>query len=153
MFWLHFIVLSLNHFHSLKSESLYPQTLFGKLAHFFPICFDLLWKDVEAPKFPNGCPYNQKMYSGPLESPVAVNWSDPDVTDNSASSVTLTSDVIKGTLLDPGFHIIRITASDLAGNKVSCNFVVTVEGALNRNISHRNVLLRVSVDYNISIAS
>ena len=93
------------------------------------------------------------MYSGPLESPVAVNWSDPDVTDNSASSVTLTSDVIKGTLLDPGFHIIRITASDLAGNKVSCNFVVTVEGAINSNISHRNVLLRVAVEYNISIAS
>ena len=76
------------------------------------------------------------MYSGPLESPVAVNWSDPDVTDNSASSVTLTSDVIKGTLLDPDFHIIRITASDLAGNRVSCNFVVTVEGALNSSISH-----------------
>ena len=84
--------------------------------------------DHESPKFPNGCPANQQLFAGPLESPVTVTWSDPDTSDNSGQSVTLSSDVRKGSTLGPGFYVIRITAADPMGNKASCNFVVTVGG-------------------------
>ena len=57
-----------------------------------------------------------------------MTWTDPDVSDNSGLDVTLTSDVAKGAELGPGFHVIRITATDMSGNAASCNFVVTMEG-------------------------
>ncbi|XP_070199321.1 sushi, von Willebrand factor type A, EGF and pentraxin domain-containing protein 1-like [Littorina saxatilis] len=83
--------------------------------------------DVQPPTFPNGCPVNQELFSGPLETPVAVFWDDPDTLDNSNQSVTLTSDpAASGSLLGPGFHLITITANDSSANSASCNFVVEI---------------------------
>ena len=65
--------------------------------------------------------------SGPLGASIVLDWTDPDVTDNSALPVTLTSDITKGSLIGPGFHIIRITAKDNEQNTVSCNFIVVVQ--------------------------
>lgn len=87
--------------------------------------------DVQPPTFPNGCPVNQELFSGPLETPVAVFWDDPDTLDNSNQSVTLTSDpAASGSLLGPGFHLITITANDSSANSASCNFVVEIRGEL-----------------------
>ena len=61
---------------------------------------------------------------------MTVTWTDPHVIDNSGLAVTLTSDVAKGSELDPGFHGIRITATDMSGNSASCNFFVSVEGVI-----------------------
>ncbi|XP_076451135.1 uncharacterized protein LOC143287013 [Babylonia areolata] len=84
-------------------------------------------QDQEAPRFPSGCPANQQLFSGPLGSPVSVTWPDPQVTDNSNQSVTLTSSVAKGTAVGPGFHVIWVTGTDPAGNWARCNFVVMVQ--------------------------
>ncbi|XP_076450356.1 sushi, von Willebrand factor type A, EGF and pentraxin domain-containing protein 1-like isoform X2 [Babylonia areolata] len=83
--------------------------------------------DVEGPTFPNGCPANQNLFSGPLESPVTLTWSDPVTTDNSGQAVTLTSDLARGSRVGVGSHKVTITASDLAGNTASCSLVVTVK--------------------------
>nr|UTK45904.1 sushi, HYR, ephrin receptor-like, and EGF domain-containing protein [Crepidula fornicata] len=83
--------------------------------------------DAEAPEFTNGCPANQQLYSGPLESPVNVTWTEPDVTDNSNGTVSVTSSHAQGSSLGPGFHIIRLTATDPSGNTAHCVFVVAVQ--------------------------
>ncbi|KAK7466019.1 hypothetical protein BaRGS_00037420, partial [Batillaria attramentaria] len=83
--------------------------------------------DVEAPKFPNGCPADQNLYSGPLESPVPVTWTDPATSDNSGRHVTLTSRPVKGSTLEPGHHTVTISARDSAGNKAECSFIVSVQ--------------------------
>ena len=87
-----------------------------------------LFSDIEAPVFSNGCPANQQLYSGPLESPVSVTWLDPVVSDNSGQAVTLTSSVAKGSSLGPGIHVVRLTATDQSGNRASCNFIISVQG-------------------------
>ena len=86
------------------------------------------FSDVQAPVFANGCPPNQQLFSGPLESPVTVTWLDPVVTDNDGQNVTLTSSVAKGSSLGPGVHVVRLTAADVSGNHASCNFVISVQG-------------------------
>ncbi|XP_070184227.1 sushi, von Willebrand factor type A, EGF and pentraxin domain-containing protein 1-like isoform X2 [Littorina saxatilis] len=84
-------------------------------------------QDGQPPSFTNGCPANQKLYSGPLETPVTVTWVDPVVNDNSGQSVTLSSSLAKGAALGPGFHVIRVTATDNDSNSAACNFVITVQ--------------------------
>ncbi|XP_070188799.1 P-selectin-like [Littorina saxatilis] len=83
--------------------------------------------DMQAPTFPNGCPSNQVLRSGPLLAPVTVPWVDPVVRDNSGLEVRLKSDVAKGDKLAVGSHVIKISAMDAANNSASCSFVVTVE--------------------------
>ncbi|KAL8596366.1 hypothetical protein ACOMHN_066697 [Nucella lapillus] len=83
--------------------------------------------DVEAPTFPNGCPDDLTLTSGPLGSAVAVNWTAPEAVDNSEQSVTLTTSLDPGTRLEPGSHTVTVTATDAAGNSHSCTFHVHVE--------------------------
>ncbi|KAK7099232.1 hypothetical protein V1264_003410 [Littorina saxatilis] len=83
--------------------------------------------DKEPPTFPNGCPGNQVLYTGPLERPVAVFWTDPDTNDNSGQSVTLTSNPARGSLLGPGFYLFKLIATDMASNEASCMFVVDIK--------------------------
>lgn len=87
-----------------------------------------LFSDIELPKLPNGCPADQNVFSGPLESPVPASWVDPVATDNSGQAVTLRSDLQKGASLGLGVHTVEITAHDQEGNQASCRFVVTVSG-------------------------
>ena len=61
---------------------------------------------------------------------MAVTWSDPVATDNSGQTVTLSSDLAKGSQLKLGSHIVTVTARDLVGNEESCQFVVTVQGSV-----------------------
>ncbi|KAK7475613.1 hypothetical protein BaRGS_00033162, partial [Batillaria attramentaria] len=83
-------------------------------------------EDYEAPKFPDGCPPDQEVFSGPLGSAVNVSWVEPKVTDNSGQHVTLHSDHVSGAQFGPGTHIIKITATDSVGNNASCVTAVTV---------------------------
>lgn len=84
--------------------------------------------DVEPPTFPNGCPLNPELFSGPLESPVALNWTDPVTNDNSGLSVTLTSSPLKGLIQGVGTYDIVLTATDDAQNNASCHFTISVKG-------------------------
>ena len=84
--------------------------------------------DVEAPVIVNGCPADQQLFSGPLESPVNVSWGDPVITDNSGEEVTLTSDPAKGSMLEVGSHTVGVKATDASGNNASCVFFVSVQG-------------------------
>ena len=84
--------------------------------------------DVEAPVIANGCPADQQLFSGPLESPVNVSWADPVITDNSGEEVTLTSDPAKGSMLEVGSHTVEVKATDASGNDASCVFFVSVQG-------------------------
>ncbi|KAK7466018.1 hypothetical protein BaRGS_00037419, partial [Batillaria attramentaria] len=85
-----------------------------------------LVNDVEQPKFVSGCPQDRTLYSGPLGAPVPLRWIDPQTTDNS-NSVTLSSVPPKGTMVEPGYHTVRLTATDAAGNQNQCSFFVNVE--------------------------
>ena len=88
----------------------------------------LRFPDVQAPTFSSGCPANQHLYSGPLEAPVAVTWTDPVTQDNSGLAVTLSSSVAKGTTLGSGVHVVKIIATDTEGNSASCSFVIQMQG-------------------------
>ena len=101
--------------------------------------------DVEAPTFPNGCPADLSVFSGPLESPVSITWTDPVTTDNSGQSVTLTSDLAKGSQLGLGSHTVTLNASDAVGNIGSCNFYVTVQGEVSASVCLMRVLCASSL--------
>ncbi|XP_070189505.1 P-selectin-like isoform X2 [Littorina saxatilis] len=85
-------------------------------------------EDILPPKFTNGCPADQNMFSGPLRAPVAVTWTDPVTIDNSREIVTLSSDPVKGSRLGPGVHSVTLIATDTAGNEATCmlNIIIRV---------------------------
>ncbi|XP_076472296.1 uncharacterized protein LOC143301790 [Babylonia areolata] len=84
-------------------------------------------EDDEAPTFPDGCPPDIKADSGPLGSSVKVTWNDSVTKDNSGEDPTLTSDKESGSSFDVGFHTVKVTATDSAGNSGSCRFFVNVQ--------------------------
>ncbi|XP_076471369.1 uncharacterized protein LOC143301165 [Babylonia areolata] len=102
-------------------------------AQFTSCSADAVWtpinqcEDVEAPTFPSGCPPDIHQFSGPLGSPVSVTWNDPDVSDNSGDNITLTSDTASGSSFLPGFHTVRVTATDTNGNSRICKFFVIIQ--------------------------
>ncbi|KAK7477575.1 hypothetical protein BaRGS_00031180, partial [Batillaria attramentaria] len=83
--------------------------------------------DREKPKFSNGCPANQQLYTGPLESPVPVTWDSPETSDNSGGPVTVTSQPPNGTSLGAGLHSIKFTAADATGNTEICYTTISVQ--------------------------
>ncbi|KAK7466020.1 hypothetical protein BaRGS_00037421, partial [Batillaria attramentaria] len=93
----------------------------GRWSHADP-CYD-----VQPPQFPNGCPADMDVFSGPLESPVSVVWSDPLTTDNSGAKATVTSQPSSGSVLGLGNHTVTVKATDAMLNEASCSFVVTVK--------------------------
>ncbi len=72
----------------------------------------------------SACPANITLYSGDGAS-VAVTWTAPTATDNSGI-VTLISTNESGELFSPGTVTVIYTATDEAGNFVTCSFDVTV---------------------------
>ncbi|XP_076471109.1 uncharacterized protein LOC143301006 [Babylonia areolata] len=84
-------------------------------------------EDKEPPKFPQGCPPDIQEFAAPLGAPVALTWHDPSTTDNSGEEVTLSSDPRSGSLFPPGFHTVRVTATDAAENSRSCRFQVYIQ--------------------------
>ncbi|KAK7479756.1 hypothetical protein BaRGS_00029032, partial [Batillaria attramentaria] len=93
----------------------------------------------EPPQFPDGCPPDQDLYSGPLGSAVNVSWVEPKVTDNSGQKVRLSSNYVNGAQFGPGpYHTVKITATDSAGNNGSCAtnvYVKTVVCGSPKNVS------------------
>ncbi|KAL8601942.1 hypothetical protein ACOMHN_008434 [Nucella lapillus] len=91
-------------------------------------------EDKTVPRFPNGCPADLSLFSGPLRTPVEVTWPGPVVTDNGPDPVTLSSDPAKGSRLGVGRHTVRVTAVDGARNTANCSFLVNI--VENRHVNY-----------------
>ncbi len=84
--------------------------------------FDITVRDAEAPEIE--CPPNQQVRTDSVEGTV-VSYPSVDVNDN-CSEVTVECVPESGTVFPLGSTTVECTATDAAGNTVSCSFVVEV---------------------------
>ncbi|XP_070552541.1 uncharacterized protein [Ptychodera flava] len=84
--------------------------------------------DVEPPQF-SFCPDSQKIYASEGSSEVTVTWDQPIADDNSLEnvSVVLSEGSPPASTFDQGYHIIKYTATDSAGNTGTCLFSILVK--------------------------
>jgi hypothetical protein len=73
----------------------------------------------------NDCPADINVSNDAGDCSTAVNWTVPTATDNSGS-VTLTGNFDPGAVFPVGTTLVTYTATDAAGNQVTCSFNVTV---------------------------
>jgi hypothetical protein len=71
------------------------------------------------------CPTDITVSNDAGDCSAAVNWTVPTATDNSGS-VTLTGNFDPGAVFPVGTTLVTYTATDAAGNQVTCSFNVTV---------------------------
>ena len=84
------------------------------------------YADHEAPLF--ACPANQTVNTEPNQAHATVVWTDPQVTDNSNETTTISCDIESGSSFGIGETEVICQAVDLAGNQATCTFTVKIEG-------------------------
>ena len=87
---------------------------------------NMTFPDKEAPVI--SCPTNQTIHTDPSQDYATVVYSDPQVTDNSGDTPTITCDVVSGSQFVIGKHEVICQALDPSGNLANCSFTVTIEG-------------------------
>jgi gliding motility-associated-like protein len=87
--------------------------------------FNVTVHDAIAPVFSN-CPTDIRV-SESAGCGANVNWTAPSVTDNCAGTLALTSDHVAGDFFAVGTTVVTYSATDVAGNRATCSFTVTVE--------------------------
>lgn len=96
--------------------------------------FDVTVIDAEAP-FLTGCPANMTVYTTKANQCEAkADWNEPQATDN-CPGVTVTQDHWSGEYFGLGTSTVNYSATDFAGNTVSCSFTITVIDVVNPTIS------------------
>ncbi|XP_059143930.1 uncharacterized protein LOC131931220 [Physella acuta] len=83
--------------------------------------------DTEPPTFPYGCTPNMVTSAPALGTSTLVNYSLPDVLDNSGENLKLVGDPASGSAFGIGVTMVTLTASDRQNNTVTCRFNVTVK--------------------------
>ena len=73
-----------------------------------------------------GCPDDQTWYAAPGETTAEAFWDEPTVTDNLDPSPMLSATASSGDAFTLGTTMVSYTATDVAGNASSCEFLVTV---------------------------
>lgn len=86
--------------------------------------FDVIIDENEAPQLLN-CPSDITQGSQAGQCGASVTWTAPSATDN-CPGVVLTSSHNSGDFFDVGTTTVTYTATDIAGNNVTCSFTVTV---------------------------
>ena len=74
------------------------------------------------------CPINQALSTDPSQAHAAVIWTDPQVTDNSDETPTISCNIESGSHFGIGETEVICQAVDLAGNQATCTFTVKIEG-------------------------
>ncbi|MCG9911082.1 MAG: HYR domain-containing protein [Flavobacteriales bacterium] len=87
--------------------------------------FDVIVTDNESPVISN-CPTNITTTSNPGICGASVSWALPSVSDNCAGVISLTSNFSPGDIFPVGTTTVTYTATDAAGNVITCSFTVTV---------------------------
>jgi hypothetical protein len=82
--------------------------------------------DILAPEIV--CPPNVTIQLGPSSCATIVTFALATATDNcsDAADITITSDIISGSVFQVGEQVITFEAQDMAGNTATCSFTVTV---------------------------
>ena len=86
----------------------------------------MIFTDHEAPVI--ACPTNRTVNTEPSQAHAAVTWTDPQVTDNSGETFTLTCDVESGSQFEIGETEVICQAVDPTGNQAACMFTVKIQG-------------------------
>jgi hypothetical protein len=95
--------------------------------------FNVTVIDVEAPVATGACPSSFSVSTIVNRSVATPLWSLPNFTDNSNMPVTVLTQLLSGApaasgmTLSVGVYTVTVTASDEAGNSLSCRFNVTVQ--------------------------
>ncbi|XP_077984140.1 E-selectin-like isoform X2 [Glandiceps talaboti] len=81
--------------------------------------------DTEPPAFIT-CPESIKMYADEGSTDIVVDWEQPEANDNSGETVTseLAEGIPPGSTFDQGYHVIKYTSTDGAGNVGTCMFTI-----------------------------
>lgn len=87
--------------------------------------FNLIVIDAEAPVIK--CPANVNAAPPPAQTSAVVNYPPPTVTDNSPGASVFCAPA-SGSSFPAGITTVTCTATDAAGNKASCSFIVSVGG-------------------------
>ena len=74
------------------------------------------------------CPGNQTFDTEPGQAYATVVYTDPQVTDNSGGTPTITCDVESGSQFEIGETNVTCQAEDPSGNLASCSFTVDIKG-------------------------
>ena len=74
------------------------------------------------------CPTNQTLETNFGQPTAVVNWTNPEVTDNSRQNLTVTCRVESGSKFEIGDTEVTCQAIDPAGNNATCVFTVKIEG-------------------------
>ena len=74
----------------------------------------------------SGCPANISVNNDLNVCGATVTWTQPTVSDNCSATITQTAGLASGSVFPIGTSNITYTATDLAGNTVTCSFTVTV---------------------------
>ena len=88
--------------------------------------FEIVFTDHENPKIT--CPVSKTVNTEPRQAYAAVSWTDPQVTDNSGQILTVTCNGVSGSRFEIGETEVSCQAIDLAGNRASCVFLITIKG-------------------------
>jgi CUB/sushi domain-containing protein len=67
-----------------------------------------------------------EVFESRLGQPTYVNWTDPDVTDNTGADVTLQCSHQSGSAFSAGVTKVNYTATDVNGLQRKCHFTITV---------------------------
>jgi hypothetical protein len=83
-----------------------------------------LARDTTAPAIQ--CPANRSVWLCGAGATAAVSWPPPNVTDNTASKVSVTCNPPSGSSFPPGTNLVTCVAKDDCGNAGQCSFEVRV---------------------------
>jgi gliding motility-associated-like protein len=87
--------------------------------------FTVTVTDGAKPVF-TSCPINISVTTNPATCDAVVSWTPPTVTDNCDAAPVITSTHSAGATFSLGANTITYQATDAAGNKETCSFMVTV---------------------------
>ncbi|XP_071490409.1 hyalin-like [Diadema antillarum] len=94
----------------------------------------ILFLDNESPSI-TGCPSDQSLNTSAGNATAVATWMPPSATDNSNTSVTLTTTHNPGDSFPIGTTNVTYTASDSDGNNATCVFTITVSDVEDPTIS------------------
>ena len=76
------------------------------------------------------CPANQSLETNFGQPTAVVNWTNPEVTDNSRQNLTVTCSIESGSKFKIGYTEVTCQAIDPSGNRATCVFTVKIEGKM-----------------------